>query len=175
METMNDRIFKLMRDGQWHVTSEIVEVGGCSGMRRLQEMRQAIRAQKYHGIDKVEQRRCLDKAYINQFEYRFVGSALCTADRKITKCVAPESRSEVCQLKQAPTKKMAEAVVDESPSTECEVASPTVKKPEKKLDRESLIVERKNELDELSDRSHLVPVRSLKSSKISLEGVAKEN
>jgi len=175
METMHDRIFKLMCDGQWHVTSEVVEVGGCSGMRRLQELRQAIRAQKYHGIDNVEQRRCLDKEYINQFEYRFIGSAVHTAERKDVARVVPKMQVAACQLKKEPAEEKVQAVVIEAPATVCEVVTPVEKKPEKKLDRESLIVERKNELAELSDRSHLVPVRSLKSSKISIEGVAKEN
>lgn len=82
--TFKEKIFQLMKDGKWHTTTEILAVGSFGGMRRLTELRAAIRLQKYPDLIDVEKRACTDGA---QFEYRFVSASkpLPPIEKKIEK------------------------------------------------------------------------------------------
>ena len=183
MKTNKERIFKLMSDGRWHTTSQIIAVGGCSGMRRLQEMRKAIRTKEHfpsyleeglREIGDIAQRRSTDKNQPGQFEYRFVKDSIQQPSKKATKKVVSENKVVECQPERLIEKELVEEVIVEAASEECDVEVVPEKKADKKWDRESLIVERKLELDRLAKQSRMVPVRSLGSSRVTIEGAAKE-
>ena len=67
--TAKEKLIALFKDMNWHTTGEVFMVGGFGGLRRLQELRLSILAGKYPSYENVEKRRI---AKSPQYEYRFV-------------------------------------------------------------------------------------------------------
>ena len=60
-----ERVWALLCDGKWHATTEIVAVGGSGGMRRLRELREAVRKGKRPPFRDIHKARGKDR-----FKYR---------------------------------------------------------------------------------------------------------
>lgn len=182
METNKQRIFNLMMDCKWHSTVEIMAVGGSGAMRRLRELRQAIRSgvgypvyleADIKKIKDVEQRSYAVGSLNQLFEYRFSKQVKVKPKDEPTKITVGGVVVAASALEpfvaQPAIKDEEQPVAVEAATLEIPVAQSELDK-KKEWDRESYIVQRQVELEELTGRSRMVPVRSLASSRLPLVG-----
>ena len=48
LDRMEDKVFQLMSDCQWHDANEIRRIGGSEGLRRMRDLRKQYPGQKRH-------------------------------------------------------------------------------------------------------------------------------